>query len=187
MLLFVLGSLCCSQSLSCHILESFTQNAYYCWKGLWGSLRYVTGSVCWDWGRGLWASSALCVGHASCTLSGWPALPFTFCLLPLATSWQLTCTHDQLRGTLRPGLMDAVLGVGVGLVGGWQPVKTDFGGWLTVPELSDQFGEICCSPPLQLLPLGCDRVGLDCLQANEQQLSVLNLDYTVCSTWLLPD
>lgn len=26
------------------------------------------------------------VGRASCTLSGWPALPFTFCLPPVATS-----------------------------------------------------------------------------------------------------
>ena len=48
---------------------------------------------------------------------------------------------------------------------------------LAVPELSDQFGEICCSPLLQLLRLGCDGVGLGCPQPNEQQLSVLKLDY----------
>lgn len=169
-----------SQSLSHHILESFNQNAYYCWKGLWGSLWHVAGSVCWDRGRGLWASSALCVGHASCTLSGWPALPFTFCLPPVATSWQLTCTHDQLWGTLRPGLMDALLGWGWC----WQPVKADFGGQLAVPELSDQFGERfsqTAAHPFAASSVGLWRVGLGCLQANEQQLSVLKLDYTVCS------
>lgn len=169
-------SLCCSHSLSRRILESFTQNAYYCWKGLWGSPWHVAGSVCWDWGRGLWASSALCVGRASCTLSGWPALPFTFCLPPVATSWQLMCTHDQLRGTLRPGLMDALLGWGWC----WQPVKADVGAWLAVPELSDQFGEICsptAAHPFAASSGGYDGVGLGCLQANEQQLSVLELDY----------
>lgn len=134
---------CCSSSHSPSVVldhwattfwSSFTQNAYRCWKGLGGSPWHVGASVCWDRGRGLWASSALGVGHASCALSGWPALPFTFCLPPVATNWQLTSALDQLRGTLRPRLMDALLG----WRGCWQPVKLDFGGWLTVPELSDQ-------------------------------------------------
>lgn len=99
--------------LSCLVLESSTQNAYYCWKGLWGSIWCVGGSLRWDWGRGLWASCALCVDDTSCILSGWPALAFTFCLPPVATNWQLMCTHDQLRGTLQLGLMDALLGWGL--------------------------------------------------------------------------
>lgn len=100
-------------SLSRLVLESSTQNAYYCWKGLWGSIWCVEGSLCWDWGRGLWASCAFCVDDTSCVLSGWPALAFTFCLPPVATNWQLMCTHDQLRGTLQLGLMDALLGWGL--------------------------------------------------------------------------
>lgn len=99
--------------LSRLVLESSTQNAYYCWKGLWGSIWCVGGSLRWDWGRGLWASCALCVDDTSRILSGWPALAFTFCLPPVATNWQLMCTHDQLRGTLQLGLMDALLGWGL--------------------------------------------------------------------------
>lgn len=156
-------------------------------KAFEGALWHVAGSVCWDWGRGLWAFSALCLGRASCTLSGWPALPFTFCLPPVATSWQLMCTHDQLRGTLRAGLMDALLGWGWGWC--WQPVKAEFGGWLAVPELSDQFGEICSQTaacPLAASSWCCDGVGLGCLKANEQQLSVLKLDYMfrMAAFWL---
>lgn len=151
-----------SQSLSHHILDSFNQSACYCWKGLWGSLWHVAGSVCWDWGRGLWASCALCVGQASCTLSEWPALPFTFCLPPVATSWQLTCTHDQLWGTPQLRLMDALLGWGWY----WQSVKAYFGGWPAVPELSDQFGEICSQTATCLCAassFGLWWVGLCCL------------------------
>lgn len=40
--------------------------------------------------------------------------------------------------------------------------------------------------PLQLFFFGLWRVAQGSLQANEQQLTVLQFDYTVCSTWLLP-
>lgn len=158
--------------LSRLILESSTQNAYYCWKGLWGSIWCVGGSLRWDWGRGLWASCALWVDDTSCILSGWPALAFTFCLPPVATNWQLMCTHEKLRGTLQLGLMDAPCFVGVGaVVRCWQPVKADFGGWLAVPEMSDQFREICsqtAAHPFAASSWGCEGFGLVCLQANEQ-------------------
>lgn len=158
--------------LSRLILESSTQNAYYCWKGLWGSIWCVGGSLRWDWGRGLWASCALWVDDTSCILSGWPALAFTFCLPPVATNWQLMCTYEKLRGTLQLGLMDAPCFVGVGaVVRCWQPVKADFGGWLAVPEMSDQFREICsqtAAHPFAASSWGCEGFGLVCLQANEQ-------------------
>lgn len=146
-----------SQSLSHRILESFSQIAYCCWKGLWGSRWHIAGSVCWDWGRGLWASSDLCVGHASGTLSGRPALPFTFCLPPVATSWQLTCTHDQLWGTRPPGLMDALQG--------WGWLLTACHSRLEAGLLSRSWGTSLgrsalrlLLAPLQLHPLGCDRL-----------------------------
>lgn len=62
--------------------------------------------------------------------------------------------------------------VGVGaVVRCWQPVKADFGGWLAVPEMSDQFREICsqtAAHPFAASSWGCEGFGLVCLQANEQ-------------------
>lgn len=125
-----------SQSLSPDILDISNQNAYGCWKGLWGSLWHVSG------GPGVEASEpllALCGGRAPVTLTGSPAVHFTFCLPLVAASWQLTCTHDQLWGAPWPGLIDDPLGRGRS----WQPVKAQFSGWLAVPELSGFFGERC--------------------------------------------
>lgn len=163
-----------SQSLSPDVLDIFNQNAYCCWKGLWGSFWRVAGA-------GVETSEPLllfCVGHAPFTLTGLPTVHCTFCSPRVAASWQLTCTHDQLWGTPWPGLIDDLLG----REWCWQPVKAQFSGWIAVPELSDYFGESCSQTaacPFAASSFGLLWVHWGSLQASEQQPSVLKFDYAL--------
>lgn len=118
-----------------------SQKAYYSWKRLWGRRWHIRGNASWERGRGPRASSALCVG---------PDFPFTvrmshsgFHLLFASSRHRLTAdVHTRPASGRAAASID---GRCAGLRGGvrfWQLVKSDFAGWLAVPELSDQFVEI---------------------------------------------
>lgn len=80
---FLSSSLCRKSIAESRHCEVFTQNAYCCWKGLWGSLWRVAGAG----GRGLWAFSALC---RLCSLSADRLARSAFHLLSASSFHKLT-------------------------------------------------------------------------------------------------
>lgn len=157
-----LGFNTATESLSLHIQQSSSRIAYSCWMGFFeGTVCDASQQCCTGtWGRGLWAfpcSPHRPQLHVHC--QGGQLCLSPFVCLPVATSWQLTCAHDQLWGCSSPWpqLIDALLGE----QDADSLSKPTLQPRLCVPKLSDWFllRNSCSPPPLPLCRSFCGSQG----------------------------